>query len=452
VSRIATIVVGGGIAGLTSALRLSERGDDVTVVDAESTVGGLTRPWEIGGVTWDRFYHVVLPSDTNTHALLDRIGLAEQLVFKSVKTNLFMDGRLHPFSGMRDFLAFPGLAATDKIRLVANIAHARYGGNDDAYDCEGVIEYLTRWSGARTVEKIWRPLLRAKLGDDHESASAAFIRATIKRLQGARRSGVRSEEYGFVRGGYAAVLAALQRSLERLGVRFVLGHRARNVVVHDDRAIVALGGTEISGDRAILTLPSTISASLCPQLNAAERQLLTRDAYFGVVCVSLLVNRRLGEAYVTNVAENDFPFTGIINMSALVGREAFDGYDLVYLPKYVPAESRGLADSDDALVARSIASLQRVFPMLAPEDIVAARVARAGYVFPFPRVGRAASLPPARTSVRRIAIVNNARLRHATLNVSDTIGVVDEALAELDSDPTWSNVREATGRAVAGSR
>ncbi len=448
-SAHSTVVVGGGIAGLYTALRLAKQGDRVTVVDAEPSVGGLTRPWEIGGITWDRFYHVVLGSDYETRNLLAEIGLADRLQFKAVKTNFYHEGRLYPFSSMLDLFTFPELSILGKLRLAATVLHARYGGNDAAYEWEGVLEYLTRWSGAGTVDRIWRPLLRAKLGDHHAMASAAFIRATIKRLQGARRGGFREERYGYVSGGYAAVLTALERHLRGLGVEFVLGHRVKQVFLNDDRVIVALGGAELTADRAVLTLASPLCVAICPQLTPKEQRVLTQDRYFGVACTSLLVNRRLGNAYVTNVADGGFPFTGIINMSALVDRAELGGYDLVYLPKYAPADEKAFMQSDEVLIARSIESLRRVFPAFSSSDVVAAKVARASHVFPFPRIGRAASLPPAMTSLRRIAVVNSARLRYATLNVSDTIGVVDEALDELEQNPVWRSRHEARGRAFA---
>lgn len=445
-----TIVIGAGIAGLVTALRLAQRGERVIVVESESAVGGLTRPWEIGGIHWDRFYHVVLGSDHDTIALLNEIGIADRLVMRSVKTNLYVEGKLYPFSTPFDLLSFPELTPLDKIRLVATIAHARYTKNDDAYEWEGVLQYLTRWSGARNVDRIWRPLLRAKLGEHHANASAAFIRATIKRLQGARRNGVGGECYGYVRGGYATVLQALERTLHDRGVELVLGRRVCEVAASEHHVRVTLDEREIEADRAILTVPSPVCAAIAPQLSPFERRVLAQDQYFGVACVSLLVNRRLGDAYVTNVADAAFPFTGIINMSALVDRRDLGGYDLVYLPKYAPPEDQTMTLSDDVLVSQAARGLSRVFTGFNEADVVAARVARAPYVFPFPRLGRAQSLPPARTSVPRLAIVNNARLRYATLNVSDTIGVVDEGLAELDSDPAWRCTRES--RALAGSR
>ena len=45
------------------------------------------------------------------------------------------------------------------------------------------------------------PLLRAKLGDAYQAASAAFIWATIQRLYAARRSGLKKEMFGYVPGG-----------------------------------------------------------------------------------------------------------------------------------------------------------------------------------------------------------------------------------------------------------
>ncbi len=73
--------------------------------------------------------------------------------------------------------------------------------------------WLRRWSGRRTFEHFWKPLLRAKLGDSYRTASAAFIWATIQRLYAARRTGLKKEMFGYVPGGYARVLDAAGRGV-----------------------------------------------------------------------------------------------------------------------------------------------------------------------------------------------------------------------------------------------
>ena len=64
---------------------------------------------------------------------------------------------------------------------------------------------------------LWLPLLRAKLGEEAERASARFIRSTFRRLLVARLRGGDGDRFGWVEGGYAAVLGRLAAELEACG-------------------------------------------------------------------------------------------------------------------------------------------------------------------------------------------------------------------------------------------
>ena len=63
-------VVGGGLLGLTVAHRLAQAGQQVTVLEAAPELGGLASAWQVGDVTWDRYYHVVMLSDAHLRGLL----------------------------------------------------------------------------------------------------------------------------------------------------------------------------------------------------------------------------------------------------------------------------------------------------------------------------------------------------------------------------------------------
>ena len=69
-------IVGGGMLGLMLAHRLRRRGHAVTVLEAAPHLGGLASAWQIGDVTWDRHYHVILMSDFKVRELArgDRTG------------------------------------------------------------------------------------------------------------------------------------------------------------------------------------------------------------------------------------------------------------------------------------------------------------------------------------------------------------------------------------------
>ena len=63
-------VVGGGMLGLTLALKLARQGHAVTLLEASDRLGGLADAWQLGDVTWDRHYHVTLLSDLHLRGLL----------------------------------------------------------------------------------------------------------------------------------------------------------------------------------------------------------------------------------------------------------------------------------------------------------------------------------------------------------------------------------------------
>src|SRR5215472_14472864 len=211
-------VIGGGMLGLRLAQRLRRQGKEVTLFEAADRLGGLASAWELGGVVWDRHYHVILLSDTHLRGLLDELGLADDLVWQETRTGFYTHGKLYSMSNTLEFLRFPPLGLIDKLRLGFTIFYASKIRNWQKLETIAVTDWLTRWSGRHTFEKIWLPLLRAKLGDNYQHASAAFIWAIIARMYAARRTGLKKEMFGYVQGGYARVLERFAEVLRRDGV------------------------------------------------------------------------------------------------------------------------------------------------------------------------------------------------------------------------------------------
>ena len=168
-------IVGGGILGMTLALRLAKHGQCVTLFEGASQLGGLASTWQLGDIVWDRHYHVTLLSDTYLRKLLAELGLEQDIQWVQTRTGFYTDGKLYSMSNSLEFLRFPPLNLWNKCRLGATILHALRIKHWQALEEIPVEEWLRRWSGDRTTEKIWLPLLRAKLGENYRKASAAFL-------------------------------------------------------------------------------------------------------------------------------------------------------------------------------------------------------------------------------------------------------------------------------------
>ena len=96
-------IVGGGMLGLGLAAQLVEAGPSRHRHRGVAALGGLAAADGIGGVTWDRFYHVTLLSDCHLRALLEDIGLGDQLHWRTTRTGFFTDGRLVSMSSSARF-------------------------------------------------------------------------------------------------------------------------------------------------------------------------------------------------------------------------------------------------------------------------------------------------------------------------------------------------------------
>lgn len=437
-------VVGGGLLGLTLALRLAEQGKAVTVLEAAPILGGLASPWRLGDVEWDRHYHVTLLSDRHLRRLLDELGLEAAMHWTVTQTGFFVDGKLHRLNNAIDFLRFPPIGLIGKARLAGTIVYASKISDGRRLERIELAAWLQKLSGRTVFEQIWRPLLRAKLGDNYKIASAAFIWAVVKRLYAARQSGLKTEMFGYLPGGYKRILAAFAEHLAAKGVRIELGTPVERIVRDDSGMIVQTPAAARHFDRVVVTAPSALAARLCEDLSDDERDRLNRIVYQGILCASVLLKQPLTPYYLTYITDETIPFTAIVEMSALVDPAEFGGRGLIYLPKYVTADDPAWSLSDAEIEAQFLSALKRMHPQLAAGDILSFQVSRVRHVLAISTLNYSDHLPPMITSVPGLAIVNSAHIVNGTLNVNETVALAESALpALLAADQPLAGVRVA---------
>ena len=426
-------IVGGGIMGMTLAHRLANEGKNVTVFEAASEVGGLASSWKMGEVEWDKFYHVILLSDFRTRKILEEIGLDKEINWVETKTGFYMNENLYSMSDTIEFLKFPTLNLIDKFRLGLTIIIASRIKNWKRLEKIPVTEWLRRWSGKKTFNKIWLPLLRAKLGQSYKKTSAVFIWATIQRLYGARRSGLKKEMFGYVSGGYKKIISAFKDLLISEGVSIKTDHTANQVkkLQNAKIEIAFKSGFTEQFDKVIVTLPSGIAAKLCYQLKESEIEKLQNIEYLGVVCVSVLLNKPVSDFYITNITDSWIPFTGVIEMSALVDKKYFNGQSLIYLPKYVTADDEIYQKSDEEIKESFLEIFTKMYPWIDLENIKFAGVARARNVITVAKLDYKENLPGIKTTIPNLFIVNTSHIKDGTLNVNETIRVAETKLEEI---------------------
>jgi len=429
-------IIGGGMLGMTLALRLIQQGYQVTIYESEEKAGGLTRAWKMDDVVWDRFYHVILMSDLNTRKILHEIGLDGELNWVETKTGFYSEGKLYSMSNVVEFFKFPPINLIDKFRLGLTIFVASRIKNWKAMENILVEEWLTKWSGKRIFAKIWLPLLNAKLGDNYKNTSASFIWSTIQRMYAARRSGLKKEMFGYVNGGYENINTRFVNHLVDAGVIFKYNSKVNSISKNSLGKIEVslVNNTTKTYSQVISTLPSIISAKIAPELNLKEKQQHQSIKYLGVICTTILLKNKLSPFYVTNITDSDTPFTGVIEMTALINPNEIKGHHLIYLPKYVNSDDSLLNTPNDELSQTFLNDFLKMYPSVSRNEVSFCGVSKARNVFSLPTLNYSEKLPGIRTSIDNYFIINSAQIINGTLNVNETIQVAENKLTEILND------------------
>lgn len=422
-------ILGGGIAGLTAAYYLLSAGHKVTVVEASARVGGLTTFFDFGLFYWDRFYHCILTSDRWLRELLDDLKLTPDLCWQETKVGFYANDKLYSLSNGWDFLTFPVLSLWEKFRFALGIIYVSRIRNGRALENIPVATWLRRVFGRGNYEKLWAPLLRCKLGACREKASAAFIWATITRLFSTRDRGAGRERLGYVRGGYRSVLARILREIEQMGGEVVTDSLVKRIESRPDGAIdfVTDRGT-MRFDAAIVTTPSPVFSRLAPSLPEPYHYRLNAATYLGMVCVVLVLKKQLTPFYVLNLADQNVPFTGVIEMTNLVSLDETAGHHLVYLPKYTAPDDWLFEASDDEVWATFRPHLGRICPEFSEDTVERRIVLRERLVQPLPVLQYSDLVPSMRTGIPNLFLANTTQIVNSTLNNNEMVRIARQAV------------------------
>ncbi len=277
------VVIGGGFAGLASALRLAKLGHEVSLVE-EREPGGVLVPVTADGFAWDTVTHTLLPAVVRdlfhkTGRPLDRELELTQL--DCLREHWFEDGsslvlsagrtaQLEAFDSLRPGLGERWLAHVDAYADDWDVVRRQYA--EAPWDPDRVSpELAARLDSRESLRKRLRQRLpdqRARLvaaqpfaADGHDLRDVPAWAGLTTYLE--QRFGA----WAFT-GGTVALLDALVRRLDTRGVSVVRG-RARDVVVRDGRAV---GVTTTAGELDAEAVVCAVDPRSLPALADAVRR------------------------------------------------------------------------------------------------------------------------------------------------------------------------------------
>jgi protoporphyrinogen oxidase len=424
-------VIGGGIAGLAAAHFLTDAGAEVSLFEASGQFGGLGTFFEHEGDFLDRFYHVLLPTDDDLLALLGTLGMLERVYWKETSLGFFYDRTLYELNSPLDLLRFKPATFVDRVRLGLTALYASYVAKPDPLDDITVEEWLTRLSGKRAFDRLWRPLLEAKFGDAYREIPALWYWASFNREKGTKK-----EVKGYIRGGYKGITDALVASLRSRGVALHLNTPVEHVhLTEDGSPVLQFAGEARPFDRLVVTLPYVqlrqiaAGGGLEPRLQRINDDL----DYQGVLNVLVMLRRSLTKHYWIPVVNCDVPFQGIVETTRAVDLEDSGGRHLAYLLNYVHRSDPLFQRDPEELQRKYVDALLGLVPGLTAADVTDAAVFRAPFVEPLYTPGYGKRVPPEELVPGRVYLATTAQIYPNVTSWNSSTGLAKRVAERLVS-------------------
>ena len=329
------MVLGGGVAGIATAVYLLDRGYRVDLIEARGFLGGRSFSFtdREKEVAVDNGQHVIIKCCSQYIDLLQRLGSLDRwhqqprLQLRVLGSNgnsgsLSSSWLPPPFHLAPSFLRYSLLGFQDKYRVALALTRAKFTDRHQPYLEEMTFrEWLDRQGQTeRAVQNFWELLLMPTLNDHVQDVSATM---GLMIVQEGMMAGSHSADLGYPLEGLLHALGEPARAyLSSQGVGLILGSSVRGLIPKSGeiQAVELSSGEICSGRIFVSALPFDVLLRVLPPeaLEMPFFQHLTGLESSPIVNVHLWYDRKvMAEDFCALV---DSPLQWVFNKSRIYAR------------------------------------------------------------------------------------------------------------------------------------
>ena len=315
-----TLILGGGLAGLSAATALAERGIPVTVIEGRQILGGRAFSFKDiqSGDAIDNGQHILMGCYTETIRFLERVKTLHRLAFQRSLSVPFAGPRgrraklqclplkapWHLYSGIARLST---LSLGDRWRLRYVEQALRDAGPHSGLDDITVDDWLTQLHQSDSAKRhFWDLITIATLNEDPKVAAAEPLVTVLKQafFGDATASRIALAKVG-LSDLYVPESVAM---IEQVGGKVLTKSPIERLEIRDNRVtgVVLRDGRRIAADRVISTVPPHAFLKLLPPERVAQDPYFSRIAelrYAPIISIHLWFDREI----------TDYQFVGLLD-------------------------------------------------------------------------------------------------------------------------------------------
>ena len=268
-------MIGGGLAGLSSAIALADAGCRVSLIERRPHLGGRATSYSLpDGTEIDNCQHVTLGCCTNLADFYRRVGAEDKIRFYDRLDFVDAQGRIStmeasplppPLHMAPSFLLFSILTLRDKRAIgAAMFAIARSAGAPPGIEGISMLDWLCRMKQTPSaIARFWRVVLVSALDEELDRTEAKYGIEVFWKAFLSNKTGYR---VGIPSVPLADLYEGCRDAIVRQGGEVRVRSSVRRVQTEAGRFAFATldGGSQIYADACIVAVPHDVLFNILP--------------------------------------------------------------------------------------------------------------------------------------------------------------------------------------------
>ena len=348
-------IIGAGFTGLTAGLRLSQKGNDVVIFEMQDCPGGLASGFKSDKWKWqlEKYYHHLFTSDKAIKNIAAEIH--QNIVYKKTITSTYLNGKIFRLDSPLQLLKFNPLPFVDRLKTGVTLFYLKVTPFWKILEKTTAQKFLTGSMGNLSWNLLWKPLFKGKFGGFSGDIPASWFWARIKK---------RSSSLGYPKGGFGSFAEKLVSCIKKNGGKIIYQREVKQIKKEGKKIIVETNNGTFKFDKVICTLPTPIFLKITKGLGEDYIKTLLSLKFMGMVNLVLSLNHHYFSdgTYWLNVADDTFPFLGVIEHTNFADKSNYNGETILYIGNYLPHGHSYFNKSAKELLETFTPYLQKISP------------------------------------------------------------------------------------------
>lgn len=397
-----TLILGGGLTGLSAGYLLTKAGFDITVFESDPSVGGLSKTIEKNGFRFDLGGHRFFTTNEKTDRFVKELMSGELLsVSRSSKIYLrskFFDYPLNPAN------ALFGLGIPVTAKIIADYSYEKLKGFFKTKEHISLEDWVVSNFGRTMFDIYFKEYSEKVWGIDCSRISAEWVAQRIKGLsldKAVRNAFFKlsgkdiptlADKFVYPQLGIGRISERLKEEIERKNK--VLTDTAVEQINHSNNKIKSItvrdhsGLREVYAKELISSMPLTkMTAMLSPAPPARIMEAVSKLKFRDLVVMAIMVDRkRVTDQTWIYIPEKKIPFGRIHEPTNWSGKMAPDGKTIIVMEFFSFKGDDIWNQTDEKLTDITIEHLENL-GFIRKDEVIDSVVVRAAKAYPLFEVG-----------------------------------------------------------------